>query len=955
MIHHNNFSEIRDHLIQEERVYNNLETFNKEINHNNNLILYLNIRSLNANFEKLLILIESLKIKPYIIVCTEVWNLSHYEYFSIKEYKMYYNFGKINKNDGVVIYIKEEVKHITEIIEIERLKILNTKVDLNNNKQLEITSLYRSHDLSTTEFNLNLKSYLYKKRNIKNHIIIGDFNINIKDQTIISNEFLNNFLENGFLPSFTKTTRPINSYSEEGSCIDNIFIKTDFIKTKALTLKATITDHYPLFLELKIRNIISKNNDKIIESYSYNYTKLTNAAKEINWNKYKSGNDPNLIINSMIEEIQSCLEKAKICNTKNTQKATPRNAWITKAIINSCNTKEKLYSKVKQNPNNQKIKDEYKKYCKQLDKVIKAAKIEYDRSIIEKNRNDPRKLWDCINKKLNKNKNKSNNTITEIKNESNEILKNENDIANAMNEYFCKLGKRLSDRITTPRGKEIEIPKSNPKTLFIKPTNKFEIMKIIDNLKLKKGGVDKISAKTLKATSTVIADTLAYVFNLCIEKSIWPDALKTAEVIPIYKSGNKKEMSNYRPISLISNIAKIFEKIIHNRIIEFLNKNNIITKKQFGFIKNMGTRDALSLITKIIYEKLDQSKPIAITFLDLAKAFDTVNHKILLDKLYAYGIRGKGHKLIKSYLSNRKQTVRIGTQNSKPEIIDTGVPQGTILGPLFFILYVNDLLTSMPEEAILSYADDTAVVATGKTWTEVENKMNNYLNLISIWLRLNKLTLNIQKTVYITFGSYCDSVPKDFDIKINNESIERVLSTKYLGIIIDMNMKWDKHIQYLINKTRYLIFIFNKLRKYMDICTLKIIYYALFHSVISYGIIAWGGAYQREIQLLQAIQNRIIKIINKNTFPSITPLNLKQLFEYESLRFFYNHIKEEYTNSNSRTRRKLVLPPKYNKRISTKNSYITAINMYNGLPNELKTLNLKNSRNNKKIKDWLTI
>ena len=411
-----------------------------------------------------------------------------------------------------------------------------------------------------------------------------------------------------------------------------------------------------------------------------------------------------------------------------------------------------------------------------------------------------------------------------------------------MNEYYCNLGKNLSNRITTPTHRKIELPTNNPETMFIQPTNENEIIEVINDLKLKKGGIDKINARTLKTIRTLIADPLAYLFNLCIERSIWPDILKTAEVIPIYKSGKKNDMGNYRPISLISNIAKIFEKIIHKRLINFINKSKILSKRQFGFIKNIGTKDALNHLSEIIYRNLDKSLPIAVTFLDLAKAFDTVNHKILLDKLYAYGIRGKGHQLIESYLSNRKQKVRIGSHESDLGIIDTGVPQGTILGPLLFLLYVNDLVAKMSENSILSYADDTAVIAKGKTWKDVENQMNKYLKEVSIWLRLNKLTLNIQKTVYTTFGNYSDSVPSvnNINIKINEEPLERVTETKYLVIKFDTNMRWSKHIEYLINKISYLIFIFSKIAKFMDYNTPKIIYYALFHSQINYGIIAWG-------------------------------------------------------------------------------------------------------------------
>ena len=243
--------------------------------------------------------------------------------------------------------------------------------------------------------------------------------------------------------------------------------------------------------------------------------------------------------------------------------------------------------------------------------------------------------------------------------------------------------------------------------------------------------IDNINGKTLKTLVKHIAEPLVHTFNLCIEKAIWPDAQKTAEVIPVHKSKEKHIATNYRPISLISNIAKILEKIIHNKITNFMNKCEILAKNQYGFRKNESTKDALSLISNAIYGKLDKSTPIAIIFLDLAKAFDTVNRQILLDKLYNYGIRGSAINLIKSYLGNRLQKVKLNNVNSQFLSVNMGVPQGTILGPLLFLLYINDLLLEIPEDNIVSYADDTAVITSAKTWNEIETKMIETLNKIS--------------------------------------------------------------------------------------------------------------------------------------------------------------------------------------------------------------------------------
>lgn len=315
----------------------------------------------------------------------------------------------------------------------------------------------------------------------------------------------------------------------------------------------------------------------------------------------------------------------------------------------------------------------------------------------------------------------------------------------------------------------------------------------------------------------------------------------------------------------------------------------------------MGTKDALNHVTNIIINNIDKNKPIAIAFLDLAKAFDTVDHEILLEKLECYGVRGLTNKLFTSYLADRQQRVVINGQCSDYMTVNTGVPQGTILGPLLFIIYINDLLNEIPGNDIISYADDTALISEDTNWIAVEEKMNKHLDKVANWLSLNKLSLNIEKTVYMTLGSYVDSLPRDMNIVIRGKKVNRVDHCKYLGVIFDHNLKWNKHIENILKKTKYLIFLFKKLTKFMNINTLKMVYHALVHSIITYGIIAWGGAYFNYKNLLQSFQNNILKIIDKKQFEIFTKiLNLQQTFTYESLLYHYKELSYQYTQSTSR-------------------------------------------------------
>jgi hypothetical protein len=260
---------------------------------------------------------------------------------------------------------------------------------------------------------------------------------------------------------------------------------------------------------------------------------------------------------------------------------------------------------------------------------------------------------------------------------------------------------------------------SNQTSIFFEPVTNQEIENHINSLKNSVApGYDNISSKLLKEIVPSIKEPLSIIFNRCMCEGYYPEKLNTSIVKPLHKSGNKFDMSNYRPISLTSNISKVFEKIIKQRLLSFFKKHNIISNKQYGFMENRSTQDAIVHLIKNIYKSLDKSKPAVALFLDLAKAFDTVNHVKLLDKLNSYGIRGNALNLITSYITNRKQIVKIDNKFSTVKNLKWGVPQGTVLGPLFFIIYINDLLHLKLNGSIISYADDTAIYVEAETWEE---------------------------------------------------------------------------------------------------------------------------------------------------------------------------------------------------------------------------------------------
>ena len=354
--------------------------------------------------------------------------------------------------------------------------------------------------------------------------------------------------------------------------------------------------------------------------------------------------------------------------------------------------------------------------------------------------------------------------------------------------------------------------------------------------------------------------------------------------------------NNYRPISLLSVFSKIIERLMYNRLIEFLNKNNFFNKYQFGFRNNHSTVMALIVLFENLTEALDKGDCAIGIFLDFQKAFDTVDHNILLDKLYVYGIRGIAHEWFINYLSNRTQSVNYHECVSDSKTLKCGVPQGSILGPLLFLIYINDLPSVSTLFMPILFADDTSLFCTGQNPDDLVQKINIEMEKIYSWVKANKVSLNVDKTNFMLF------TPKHFsrsmgNIYINGTCIMEVTETKFLGVVIDYKLNWSSHIMHINKKIAKGIGIILKARKVFNNETLISLYYTIVYPYLNYCIHVWGKAYNTHLKNLLVLQNKVLRIVTgvpprtsvHQIYIEQNILPVKRLYNYNVALFMYKH------------------------------------------------------------------
>lgn len=829
-----------------------------------------NIRSIGRNFPGLLVLLQQIGFELDILVLTECWLSCCPNIPSLDNYDYYKTSNNANQNEGVVVYIKNNIKVIVEEPQFDEGNCIVLKID-----NIAVVCIYRSPSYKNLDIFLKSLDKVLSSISSANEIImLGDINIDIhtcsSSANSGSNSYLNLMASHGLLPTHTYVTR-----DESGSCLDHTFLKS---KSSAVTLvpQTTLTDHKAVLIFLP--DAKSKREQPISHKTIINYCGITSDLEQVSLEPLYDSTDPNICISFLTQAVQTIIQN----NTKTIKVPCRKRVikpWITPGILKCIRNRDKLHLNTKK-PNNEIALITYRRYRNYCNKLIKNIKIQYEKSLLEKAGNNNKKIWDTI---------KSITSTSKQKNCNQDLLTNSSSAEhtlNNINDYYCKVGKTLAEKIRNKK-----ITSNSPSTSKITNANSFGLIMVdvkeldatIMSLKsICSVGVDEISNKILKQNKHFFIPPLTYIFNLCIDKGIFPSLLKKSVVIPIHKNGDKTCVENYRPISILPAISKLLEKILNWRLVNYLEKNSILSPNQFAFRSGRSTDDAVQDLTNFVSNSLDEGSKCLSIFLDLAKAFDTISVPLLVKKLDNIGIRGTPLKLFQNYLSGRTQLVKIGSQTSSeiPSGEYYGVPQGSILGPTLFLVYINDLCSLKPSHGeIICYADDTALMFKSKSWEDTFAAAQTGLDTVTKWLQDNYLTLNTTKTKYMTFSIRNNTQPRD-ELELfahDCDSITRptfchcvplqkVASIRYLGIIIDENLSFKPHISLLTSRVRKLIYIFKNLRQVAEPHILKRVYFSLCQSLLRYCISSWGGAPKTILLPLEIAQRAVLKVCTFRNF-----------------------------------------------------------------------------------------
>jgi hypothetical protein len=821
-------------------------------------ILSNNVRSLSKNFDAIKGIIE--EHEPHIFAIQEIWAPKFCT--DIKNYTSIMSQRTCKKGGGLALYIKNNVKFSvigSEIAENYEYQLITVMTE----RKINILNSYIPPKACKSKAITKMANLI---GNCKDIIVLGDLNIDACRQSPELVELECFMIEKNLtwgLPKGT-ITRIGDTSRTRHSAIDHILTGTD-IDFSTSRIDTTHSDHLTtsITLEMEVPNINQIVSKQVRNTKPQAIDKLNKALANINWDFLELKGSPKEKFDRFLDVLQRELNNA--CPFQS-QKLTPRkcNPWFNDHLLKCKKRKQKLLRKTLKNRTDANH-EAYIQYRRYYNNLIKTAKHQFYEQKFEEVEGNSAKSWSTANELLERKQKDTNYPDSfEVKGSR---VSSEECIANEFNEFFRNIGDSLA--------KEIEVSKINfqdyleknekPRGGFgFKRISETDIEKIVKKMKGKtSSSFDGMSNKLLKAIIHNLIKPITSLINLSLQTGYIPPAWKCAKIIPLFKSGNKENMSNYRPISLLPTLSKVIEKVVYHQLINYLEANSILYNQQFGFRKGRTTEDALHKLIAIITKAKQQKEHALSVFVDLKKAFDTVDIPILLQKLKFYGISNQELAWFENYLSGRTQ--RVSFKNASSGLLDLimGVPQGSILGPLLFLLYINDLPAGLELKCIL-FADDTTLTLVAPDIKELYEKANSQLEAASDWFCSNRLSLHPKKTRSIHYFPGKNEIP---DLTIMKQKIQRIgdereeSSFKYVGVLLDENLNFKEHIKYTGNKIMKISYSINRQKRNMPRKTKKLLYNGLIKPVLEYGINIYSAATNSSLKPLKLMQKKIIRTV----------------------------------------------------------------------------------------------
>lgn len=785
--------------------------------------------------------------------------------FSVPGFSIYRRDRNGRTGGGVLIYVNNALNHRRRTdLEDSELEVIWLDVcPFKSKRSLLFAGVYRPPSYSQEmdqKLERNIESAYFLNKEL---IMTGDFNVNfIENQKFKKHRLIRSILSMNFKQLVESTTRPISN-----SCLDHVYSNRPERIRNTITYNSGLSDHIPV-LCIRLYKNISSNCVSTPCTITYrdmkrfNEKEFSTTLKETPWDTAFVFDDLDDVLNSWESLFNIALDTN--CPWRQKRVAKDKQAqWMTKAVIKQLEKRDTLLKKARRSKNEHDWSN-YRSARNQATNMIKSAKSKFYKGCFENSKDNPRKIWKTIKSLMGSS---AKNVLHGCNATVDDFNRHFTSIADRLRELLPKVPldiSKLSNFVQSRKDPDVQFSIPPVKTSFT-----------VDNLRNlnsnKAIGVDKISAKMLKIAAPIIGSSVTKLMNMSLESAVFPHRWKLAKVTPLFKSGERDNLSNYRPISVLPVLSKLLERHVHTQFYDYLSHNNLLYIRQSGFRKNHGTDTALIKIIDQLLLNLDKNCVNGLILIDYCKAFDMVDHKILMTKLNAYGLSQNSKTWFESYLSGRQQYVTLNGLDSDLMQINHGIPQGSLLGPLMFIVYINDLpfYIQSTDVSVDLYADDTSISYSSdvNNMVKMQNTLTSTLNDIETWATANKLPLNESKTkVMLITGKRLNAKlsPEEKQLKIvtsNNEMLEQVDSSRLLGLELDSELTFETHVNYLSKKISQRTGILNKIKSCLPLDQRLLFYNSLIKPIMNYASVVWHTCSKDSMQRILRLQKRAARIV----------------------------------------------------------------------------------------------